>query len=84
MRKKDPPHPPIPDVHWSMDMTWTLLSEVMKDESRLVLALGKRVKKENTSGDGKITVFQRIGSIVLRDSYKPEVEYQAFSNSSSP
>ncbi|KAG1860201.1 hypothetical protein DFJ58DRAFT_874981 [Suillus subalutaceus] len=69
MRKKDPPPPPIHDVHWSVDMTWTLLSEVEKDENRLVL-LGKRDKKENTSGDSKITVFQRIGSVVLQDSYK--------------
>ncbi|KAG1845293.1 hypothetical protein DFJ58DRAFT_730886 [Suillus subalutaceus] len=46
MRKKDPTPPPIPDVHWSMDMTWTLLSEVEKDENRLVL-LGKRDKKED-------------------------------------
>ncbi|KAG1826387.1 hypothetical protein DFJ58DRAFT_918841 [Suillus subalutaceus] len=46
MRKKDPTPPPIPDVHWSVDMTWTLLSEVEKDENRLVL-LGKRDKKED-------------------------------------
>ncbi|KAG1836206.1 hypothetical protein DFJ58DRAFT_735131 [Suillus subalutaceus] len=46
MRKKDLPPPPIPDVHWSVDMTWNLLSEVKKDENRLVL-LGKRDKKED-------------------------------------
>ncbi|KAG1859034.1 hypothetical protein DFJ58DRAFT_913247 [Suillus subalutaceus] len=45
MRKKDPTPPSIPDVHWSVDMTWTLLSEVKKDENRLVL-LGKQDKKE--------------------------------------
>ncbi|KAG1879551.1 hypothetical protein C8R48DRAFT_767808 [Suillus tomentosus] len=69
MRKKVPPPPPIPDVHWSENMAWTLLSEVEKDENRLVL-LGKRDKKENTSDDSKITVFQRIESVMLRDSYK--------------
>ena len=45
MRKKKDPAPPIPDVHWTDDMTWTLLSEVEKDSNRLVL-LGKREKKE--------------------------------------
>jgi len=45
MRKKKDPAPPIPDVHWTDDMTWTLLSEVEKDPNRLVL-LGKREKKE--------------------------------------
>ncbi|KAG1785028.1 uncharacterized protein HD556DRAFT_1451113 [Suillus plorans] len=59
----------IPDVHWSKDMTWSLLSEVEKDDNRLVL-LGKRKKKENTSGDSKITVFQQIGAVVLPKSYK--------------
>ncbi|KAJ8594912.1 hypothetical protein M405DRAFT_695718, partial [Rhizopogon salebrosus TDB-379] len=61
--------PAIPDVHWSDDMTWTLLSEVEKDANRLVL-LGKREKKENTSGDSKIAVFQRIGAVVQPDSHK--------------
>ncbi|KAG2123246.1 CHAT domain-containing protein [Suillus clintonianus] len=68
MPKKDTA-PAIPDVHWSEDMTWSLLSEVEKDDNRLVL-LGKREKKENTSGDSKITVFQRIGAVVLPESYK--------------
>ncbi|KAG1848681.1 hypothetical protein F4604DRAFT_1935272 [Suillus subluteus] len=68
MPKKDTA-PAIPDVHWSEDMTWSLLSEVEKDDNRLVL-LGKREKKENTSGDSKITVFQRIGAVVLPKSYK--------------
>jgi hypothetical protein len=45
MRKKKDPAPPIPDVHWTDDMTWTLLSEVEKDSNRLVL-LGKWEKKE--------------------------------------
>jgi hypothetical protein len=45
MPKKKDPAPAIPDVHWSDDMTWTLLSEVEKDANRLVL-LGKREKKE--------------------------------------
>jgi len=45
MRKKKDPAPPIPDVYWTDDMTWTLLSEVEKDSNRLVL-LGKREKKE--------------------------------------
>jgi len=52
MRKKDPA-PPIPDVHWTDDMTWTLLSEVEKDSNRLAL-LGKREKKEVS------TIYLRI------------------------
>ncbi|KAG0693614.1 hypothetical protein DFH29DRAFT_963638 [Suillus ampliporus] len=68
MPKKDTA-PAILDVHWSEDMTWSLLSEVEKDDNRLVL-LGKREKKENTSGDSKITVFQQIGAVVLPESYK--------------
>ncbi|KAG1881286.1 hypothetical protein F4604DRAFT_1922300 [Suillus subluteus] len=68
MPKKDTA-PAIPDVHWSEDMTWSLLLEVEKDDNRLVL-LGKREKKENTSGDNKITVFQRIGAVILPKSYK--------------
>jgi hypothetical protein len=53
MRKKKDPAPPIPDVHWTDDMTWTLLSEVEKDSNRLVL-LGKREKKEVS------TIYLRI------------------------
>ncbi|KAG1726461.1 hypothetical protein EDB19DRAFT_1914596 [Suillus lakei] len=68
MPKKDTA-PAIPDVHWSEDMTWSLLSEVEKDNNRLVL-LGKREKKENMFGDSKVTVFQRIGAVVLPKSYK--------------
>ncbi|KAG1858179.1 hypothetical protein F4604DRAFT_1906394 [Suillus subluteus] len=42
MRKKDLPPSPIPDIriHWSVDMTWTLLSEIEKDETRLVFYSG--------------------------------------------
>ncbi|KAG1787610.1 uncharacterized protein HD556DRAFT_1312645 [Suillus plorans] len=68
MPKKDAA-PAIPDVHWSKDMTWSLLSEVKKDNNRLVL-LGKQEKKENMSGDSKITVFQWIRAVVLPESYK--------------
>ncbi|KAG0691718.1 hypothetical protein DFH29DRAFT_976333, partial [Suillus ampliporus] len=68
MPKKDTA-PAILDVHWSEDMTWNLLSEVEKDDNRLVL-LGKWEKKENTSRDSKITVFQQIGAVVLPESYK--------------
>ncbi|KAG2338221.1 hypothetical protein BDR05DRAFT_1004367 [Suillus weaverae] len=68
MPKKDTA-PAIPDVHWSKDMTWSLLSEVEKDNNRLVL-LGKQEKKENTSRDSKTIVFQWIRAVVLPKSYK--------------
>ncbi|KAG1828328.1 hypothetical protein EV424DRAFT_1344824 [Suillus variegatus] len=42
--------------------------QVEKDENRLVL---RRQDKKDTSSGSKIIVFQRIGSVVLRDSYKP-------------
>ncbi|KAG2153661.1 uncharacterized protein EDB93DRAFT_1248563 [Suillus bovinus] len=57
MRKKVLPPPPIPDVHWSENMTWTLLSEVEKDENRLVL-LRKWDKKELRFGRPPSIQFQ--------------------------
>ncbi|KAG2053787.1 hypothetical protein BDR06DRAFT_443067 [Suillus hirtellus] len=53
IRKKDSLPPPISDAHWSLDMIWTLLSEVEKDENRLVLfrKRDKEVSGHNTLGD---------------------------------
>ncbi|KAG1774235.1 hypothetical protein EV702DRAFT_537625 [Suillus placidus] len=77
--------PAIPDIEWTMDLTWKLLAEAEKSENRKTL-LGKKkdevrlfrlyldreaaLKKTAPEyKDTKIAVFKRIGSVILADSY---------------
>ncbi|KAG1717777.1 hypothetical protein EDB19DRAFT_1839214 [Suillus lakei] len=59
--------PAIPDIEWTMNLTWKLLAEAEKSENRKTL-LGKK-KDKNTLKDTKIAVFKCIGSVILADSY---------------
>ncbi|KAG1866694.1 hypothetical protein F4604DRAFT_1927985 [Suillus subluteus] len=65
--------PAIPEIDWTMDLTWKLLAEAKKSENRKTL-LGE--KKDELSllplqslDYTKIAVLKRIGSVILADSY---------------
>ncbi|KAI6043761.1 hypothetical protein EDC04DRAFT_3138362 [Pisolithus marmoratus] len=68
MVKKQAQGDPIPEVKWTEPLTWKLLDEIERNENRIVL-LGKRKKGEKSSGDRKITVFKRMGTVILPDLY---------------
>ncbi|KAG6847153.1 hypothetical protein H0H93_009811, partial [Arthromyces matolae] len=45
-------------------LTWALITELEKEENYKVF-IGKKDKKENTSGDSKAKVAKRIGMAIL-------------------
>ncbi|KAG2065830.1 hypothetical protein BDR04DRAFT_956730, partial [Suillus decipiens] len=51
----------IPEIVWTDDLVWQLLAQIELSENRVVL-LGKQKKGENTSGDSKVTVYQRMAA----------------------
>ncbi|KAJ7184067.1 hypothetical protein C8R46DRAFT_882667 [Mycena filopes] len=62
----------LPSIQWSAngsDLIWRLLGHVQEKENFLVL-FGKQDPKENTSGDNKIKVFERIASKLFPDEYQ--------------
>ncbi|KAJ6490553.1 hypothetical protein DFH09DRAFT_1377302 [Mycena vulgaris] len=59
--------PPLPKIKWSAEngtLTWALIGQMEVKDNRLVL-FGKDSKDENTSGDSKIAVYKRIGSVIM-------------------
>ncbi|KAF8158491.1 hypothetical protein B0H34DRAFT_656928, partial [Crassisporium funariophilum] len=59
--------PSIPSIYWAAndhELTWKLLGEMGKVENFKVL-FGKAEVDENTSGESKIAVCKRIGTVVL-------------------
>ncbi|KAG1904297.1 uncharacterized protein F5891DRAFT_1275873 [Suillus fuscotomentosus] len=54
----------IPEIEWTADVIWQLLTQIELSENRVVL-LGKRKKGERTSGDSKVTVYQRMGAAIF-------------------
>ncbi|KAG1795444.1 uncharacterized protein HD556DRAFT_1307595 [Suillus plorans] len=54
----------IPKIEWTADVIWQLLAQIELPENRVIL-LGKRKKGERTSGDSKVTVYQRMGSTIF-------------------
>ncbi|KAJ6495005.1 hypothetical protein DFH09DRAFT_350241 [Mycena vulgaris] len=64
--------PALPPIKWGADggkLIWLLIRQLEDKQNRLVL-FGKQSKDENTSGESKISVYQRIGSVVLPELYK--------------
>ncbi|KAJ6513947.1 hypothetical protein DFH09DRAFT_1333214 [Mycena vulgaris] len=49
-------------------LIWLLIRQLEDEQNRLVL-FGKQSKDENTSEETKISVFQRIGSVVLPEQH---------------
>ncbi|KAG0705837.1 hypothetical protein DFH29DRAFT_754365, partial [Suillus ampliporus] len=43
---------------------WQLLNQIELSENRVML-LGKRKKGDRTSGDSKVTVYQRMGAAIF-------------------
>ncbi|KAG1724315.1 uncharacterized protein EDB91DRAFT_1340086 [Suillus paluster] len=54
----------IPEIEWTADVIWQLLTQIELSENRVVL-LGKRKKGERTSGDSKVTIYQRMGATIF-------------------
>ncbi|KAH9971582.1 hypothetical protein BGW80DRAFT_1460533 [Lactifluus volemus] len=63
--------PRIPDINWSANkssLIWALLVEIEKDENYRVL-YGKKDVTENTCGETKVAVYNRIAETILLDMY---------------
>ncbi|KAF8156110.1 hypothetical protein B0H34DRAFT_752270 [Crassisporium funariophilum] len=63
--------PHIPDINWAVNnssLVWSLLAEINKAENYCVL-YGKKESSENTSGETKVTVYNRIAEAILPDMY---------------
>ncbi|KAG2051179.1 hypothetical protein BDR06DRAFT_939236 [Suillus hirtellus] len=67
-RKKKDSGIDIPEITWTNDLIWKLLAEIELPENRVVL-LGKWKKCENTSGDSKATVYQRMAAVIFLQSH---------------
>ncbi|KAJ6555530.1 hypothetical protein B0H10DRAFT_1690033, partial [Mycena sp. CBHHK59/15] len=64
--------PKLAQIAWAADegaLTWILLEKLQKKENFVVL-FGKQDPKENTSGDRKITVYERIAQEMFPEEYK--------------
>ncbi|KAG2353194.1 hypothetical protein BDR07DRAFT_1615088 [Suillus spraguei] len=56
----------IPEIVWTDDLVWQLLAQIELSENRdRVVLLGKWKKGENTSGDSKVMVYQRMAAAVF-------------------
>ncbi|KAG8905570.1 hypothetical protein FRC01_008306 [Tulasnella sp. 417] len=55
-----------PRFQWTEALIWKLINKVAEEQNRKVL-LGKKEKKENTSGDSKTAVYKRIGIELFPD-----------------
>ncbi|KAG2065332.1 hypothetical protein BDR04DRAFT_1033086 [Suillus decipiens] len=64
MAKKKDSGITIQEIVWTDNLVWQLLAQIELSENRVVL-LGKRKKGENTSGDSKVTVYQRMAASVF-------------------
>ncbi|KAG1724314.1 uncharacterized protein EDB91DRAFT_1087499 [Suillus paluster] len=64
MAKKKDNSVTILEIVWTDDLVWQLLAQIELSENRVVL-LGKRKKGKNTSGDSKVTVYQRMAAAVF-------------------
>ncbi|KAG1728874.1 uncharacterized protein EDB91DRAFT_1060292 [Suillus paluster] len=64
MAKKKDNGVTIPEIVWTDDLVWQLLVQIELSENRVML-LGKRKKGENTSGDSKVMVYQRMAAAVF-------------------
>ncbi|KAG1744902.1 uncharacterized protein EDB91DRAFT_1080442 [Suillus paluster] len=64
MAKKKDNDVTIPEIVWTDDLVWQLLVQIELSENRVML-LGKWKKGENTSGDSKVTVYQRMAAAVF-------------------
>ncbi|KAJ6600082.1 hypothetical protein B0H10DRAFT_2231118 [Mycena sp. CBHHK59/15] len=64
--------PKLAQITWATDegaLTWILLEKLQKKENFVVL-FGKQDPKENTSGDRKMTVYERIAQEMFPEEYK--------------
>ncbi|KAJ7282936.1 hypothetical protein C8J57DRAFT_55130 [Mycena rebaudengoi] len=64
----------LPSFPWKDNdnkLIWELLTEAEKPENSKIL-FGTRAKGENTSGDRKVTVYKRIGQVILPEFFALE------------
>ncbi|KAG2746063.1 hypothetical protein P692DRAFT_20741130, partial [Suillus brevipes Sb2] len=56
----------IPEIEWTADVIWQLLTQIKLSENRVVL-MGKRKKGKTskTLGNSKVTVYQHMGAAIF-------------------